>query len=160
MSGTVIARRIVATPVRSASEVWAVVVDLLAPAADGAARGELEAVAGIASVLISDEALRDSPAVIWGNGPRVRFYCLYDDEAISGDARNENGLPCTPADGDWHLSLPCPADDLAWVQNALRQKSQRITARDMDVAAPEESDAASEDLPKSMTVNEEVFLRS
>jgi hypothetical protein len=156
----VIARRIVATPVRSASEVWAVIVNLLTPSAGSDAHAELDAVAGIASVLISDEALRDSPAVVWGNGPRVRLYCLYDDAAITGDAKNENSLPCTPAEGDWRLSLPCPADDLAWVQNALRQKSQRITARDMAVVAPEEGDAANEDPPKTMTVNEEVFFRS
>ena len=160
MSATVIVRRIVATPVRSASEVWAVIVNLLAPTAGSEARAELDAVTGIAGMLISEDALRDSPAVAWGNGPRVRFYCLYDDAAVGGDTANENSLPCTPTEGDWRLSLPCPADDLPWVQNALQRKSQRVSARDMAVAAPEESETASEALSRAMTINEEVFLRS
>ena len=73
---TVIARRIKATPARSASSAWSVIVSLLAPKADSAARVELENIAGIAGSLISDEAFRSSPAVVYGSGPRIRLYCL------------------------------------------------------------------------------------
>jgi hypothetical protein len=45
---TVIARRIIATPVRSASEAWAAIVNILAPQSGSKARQELLAIEGIA----------------------------------------------------------------------------------------------------------------
>jgi hypothetical protein len=46
--------------------------------------------------------------------------------------------------GDWAVSLPCHADDLDWVQRALKQHSARITARELDaaVAADQEQPAS------------------
>src|SRR5882724_832289 len=131
MSGSITARRVVATPTRSVSETWMTIIKMIAPQEDSEARKELEAVAGTASALIADEALKDAAAIIYGNGPRIRIYCLYDDEAISGDNKNENTLAAIPTEGDWKMSLPCPEEDLEWVQAALTRKSSRITARDL-----------------------------
>src|SRR5260370_36015058 len=106
----VAARRVRATPARSASEAWTVIMDLLAPSSVPAARGEVEAIAGIASGLIADEAMT-APIVVFGSGPRVRLYCLYDEEAISGEDANESPLAFDATSGDWQMSLPCPAAD-------------------------------------------------
>jgi hypothetical protein len=156
---TVIARRIKATPVRSASSAWSVIVNLLAPKAGSAARVELENIAGIASSLISDEAFRSSPAVVYGSGPRVRLYCLYDEEAVSGENASESTLSFVPTEGDWKISLPCLAEDLNWVQEALKKKSSRITVRDLTVAV---DDGESESQPTSKTLGIDVgaFLNS
>ena len=54
---TVVARRIAATPARSASEAWHVLVNLVAPS-DGAARKELQGIEGIASCVIAEEAMK------------------------------------------------------------------------------------------------------
>ena len=62
---SVVARRIRATPERSASETWQVIVDLLAPD-DGSARVELMSIEGIASSIISTESPKDSPIVVQG----------------------------------------------------------------------------------------------
>jgi hypothetical protein len=35
-----------------------------------------------------------------------------------------------PLKAEWAVSLPCLTDDLAWVQDALKKRSARITARD------------------------------
>ena len=43
---TVVARRVVASPVRTATETWAVIIDILAPR-DGAARKELAGIGGV-----------------------------------------------------------------------------------------------------------------
>jgi hypothetical protein len=86
-------------------------------------------VAGIASSLITREAM-NSPIVVYGCGPRVRIYCVYNEDAIRGEAANENKLAFDATDGDWHMSLPCPEDDLDWVVGALAKKTKRITARD------------------------------
>lgn len=159
MSGTVVVRRIIATPVRQASEAWSVIVSLFAPQKDSDARKELESIAGIVCSLIADEALKDAPAVIYGSGPRVRVYCLYDEEAISGDDKSENALSFTPTEGDWRLSLPCLPEDLDWVTSALKAKSSRITARDYSTSVPDE-DEGDEGRSMKIIVNREVFLRS
>jgi hypothetical protein len=161
MSGTVIVRHVIATPARPASEAWAFIASLLAPQQDSNGRRELERIAGIASALIADEALKDAAAVVYGNGPRVRIYCLYDDDAISGDKKNESAVPFAPADGDWRMSLPCSADDFEWVSAALQSRSGRITARKQtDPVNSDEEDSTDDSTANSVVVNKEVFLRS
>jgi len=161
MSATVIARRIIATPGRNASDAWTVIVDLLAPK-DGDARRELESIAGVATTLIADDAFADAAAVVTGSGPRVRIYCLYGDDAISGDNKNENNLAFTATEGDWKMSLPCPVDDLNWVQETLKKKSSRITARDMTTTVQDEGPEQNQDndVSKTAVVNREAFFRS
>lgn len=97
---TVIARRIIATPARPASEAWSLIVELLAPESESQARKELLAIAGIASALIADEAMKTAPIVVSGSGPRVRIYCLYDEEAIVGEQAKETSLPAIPTAGN------------------------------------------------------------
>lgn len=154
---SVIARRIAASPARSAGETWTVIVDLLAPASSSTARAELQNVAGVVCSAISAEATRDDPIVVQGCGPRVRIYCLFGDDAVVGDDVNEDALAKTPTEGDWSLSVPCPAHDLKWCQSALASISSRVTARTMGEDAPERtSRARAED---RLAINPEEFLR-
>jgi hypothetical protein len=155
---SVVARRIRATPERGAADAWQVIVDLIAPK-DGPARRELLGVEGIASSLISTESPKEAAMVIVGTGPRVRIYCLYDDEALSGDDANEAPLAQCPTDGDWVMSLPADADDVAWVKDALAKKSTRVTVRDKS----ESFDGGEEQTKQADTteaaINTEAFLR-
>jgi hypothetical protein len=140
---TVVARTFCSIPKRSALDTWAAIVDLLAPRTGSDSRRELESVAGIASSLITREAMA-APIVVYGCGPRVRIYCVYNEDAITGDTANEKRLAFDATDGDWLMSLPCPADDLGWVVGALAKKTKRITARDQGEAVEsEESSQAS-----------------
>jgi hypothetical protein len=153
---TVVGRVVRATPHRSAFEAWEVIVSLLAPNG-GAARDELMKIAGIATSLIASEAPKDDKMVVWGGGPRVRISCIYDEDAITGDNASETKLARSPTDNDWSMSLPCPEDDLRWVQAALARKSTRITVRKLgeklDTDADEDSGAT------SATIDKEAFLR-
>lgn len=153
---TIVARKVRATPYRSASEAWSLIVELLAPHKESTSRTELESVTGIASSLIADEAAAE-PIVVYGSGPRVRIYCLYDEKAMDEEEANETALAFTPTEEDWQVSLPCPLDDLTWVQEALKNKSQRITARDMTTAVAEASDEDS--TTKAINVDREAFFR-
>ena len=158
----VVARRIIATPARHASEAWATIVALIAPDQNSRARKELESVAGIASALIADAAFKDVPAVVRGKGPRVRIYCLYNDDAIRGEDANEAALATVPTGEEWKLSLPCLMDDLEWVQAALKNKSARITARDLSEPVTDDDDDSQREnaSAKAVTINREVFFRS
>ncbi|PZT21404.1 hypothetical protein A7X86_06335 [Stenotrophomonas maltophilia] len=128
---SIVRRTFKSTPGRDASETWRAISELLLRNGDGSARTELEAVAGIATSLIADQAPRDAPITVICSGPRTRIYCLYDDDAIGGEDVNEEGVGFDPLKGEWSISLPCPADDLSWAQRALAEHSKRITARDL-----------------------------
>jgi hypothetical protein len=126
---TVTSRTFKSTPGRDAMATWIAIVDLLTRGQDDAKRTELMAVAGVAASVIADQAPKNEPITSTCDGPRTRIYCIYDDEAIEGSDANEEPLGFDPIKGEWYVSLPCLADDLVWVQGALKKHSTRITAR-------------------------------
>ena len=139
---TTVARRTFrSTPERDALTTWTAIVDLLTQGKEGAVRTELLAVAGVAASVIADHAPSDAPIVVTCDGPRTRIYCLYDDDAINGSDAKEDALGFDPLKGDWRVSLPCPTEDLPWVQGALDQHSSRITARDLGVPVSKDESA-------------------
>jgi hypothetical protein len=133
-----------------------VIVGLLAPNG-GTARDELMRVAGIAASLIAAEAPKDDKMVVWGGGPRVRISCTYAEDAITGDNANETKLARSPTEGDWSMSLPCPEEDLTWVQAALAKKSTRITARKLGEKLDTDADEGASGT--AATIDTEAFLR-
>ncbi len=139
---TVVSRRFRSVPHRTAHDTWAAIVNMLAK--DGGAKhDELMAVGGIAASIIADQAPRAAAITATCDGPRTRIYCLYDDDAIDGSDAAEDVLGYDPLEGQWALSLPCAAEDLSWVQAALKKHSARVTARDQaDSAAVKQSASA------------------
>lgn len=156
---TVASRTFRSTPQRDALQTWTAIVDLLTQGKTGAAQTELLAVAGVAASVIADQAPKDAAIVATCDGPRTRIYCLYDDDAIEGSDANEDALGFDPLKGDWRVSLPCPGDDLTWVQGALKQHSSRITARDRDAAVTTEN-AASTTKAEALIFDPKGFLGS
>lgn len=128
---TVTRRTVRSSPHRDALATWRLIVDLLT-ATNTNARLELEGVGGIVSSTIADKACEKSGIIVSCDGPQTRIYCLFDDDAIEGSDANEDVLGFDPLNGDWSISLPCHPDDLSWVQSALKDKSERVTARDQN----------------------------
>ncbi len=126
---TVVRRTVRSTPFRDADATWTTIVNMLCQGGREGARAELLAIAGIACSVIADQAARNEPVVATCDGPRTRIYCLHDDAAIEGGDENEAALTYDALKGEWHVSLPCPAEDLAWVAAALARKTARVTAR-------------------------------
>lgn len=156
---TVIARRVLATPVRDASQTWDTIMLLIAPDANSDARKELIKASGIACSSIASEATRDAAIVVWGGGVRVRFYCLFDEDAITGDSKNEDTLPSSPIQGDWKVSIPCLPEDVAWSQKKLSAACVRVSARSMDDnVGDEEKEATSKSA--GLSINMAEFLKS
>lgn len=157
---TTVARRTFgSTPARDALATWSAIVDLLTRGNDGAARTELLAVSGIAASVIADHAPEDSPIVATCDGPRTRIYCLYDDDAIDGSDTNEDPLGFDPLKGDWRVSLPASADDLSWVQAALEEHSDRITARDPNTPIANDHSSKASDA-QTLVLDTKEFLGS
>lgn len=154
---TVISRTIRSIPYRSAADTWKFIIDLLAPSS-GPARTELESIAGTVCSLIAEEQMGNYPIVVTGSGPRIKVYCLYNDDAIEGDKSAESPLASATTRGDWRSSLPSPEADLAWVQKALKAKSSRITARKQEEGIDEEADT-SEINAAALNVNMEALKK-
>jgi hypothetical protein len=158
---TVVRRTFRSSPHRDAHDTWRAIVDLLTQGRAGEARTALMAIAGIAASVIADQAPQEAAIVVTCDGPRTRIYCLYDDDAIDGADANENALGFDPLKGDWHLSLPCLADDLGWVQAALKKHGTRVTARDKVVSTTTEDGAAAKaDAPAPLVLDPKGFLGS
>lgn len=138
-----IARRISANPARTASEAWSVITEILSEEG-GDGRAELDAVAGVASSLIAEECFKEAPAIVSGSGPRVRLYCIYDEDGVEGNGVNENPLSFDATGGDWAMSLPCRKEDLDWIRASLKKKSTRITARDLSEDGADEEGRATQ----------------
>lgn len=156
MSTTVV-RTFNSVPARTAVATWRAIVDLIAPSAGGA-RTELLSVEGVACSLITDKAMT-APIIVTGKGPRVRVYCVYDDDAIEGDSANESALATNPTEGDWAVSLPCDTVDLNWVQSALAEKSTRIVARDKGKGITLSENDSVDTSRAAVLFDEEAFLR-
>lgn len=156
-----VARNVASVPQRSSGNTWSEIVRLLAPDPASDSHKELIQVAGIASSLIARGAMESAPVVVHGGpGPRVRIYCVYGPDAIAGDGVNEAALATIPTLGNWKVSLPCPAEDLTWVTDALKINSTRITARDMKTSVDNESsEFDGMKATDEQTVNLEAFLK-
>lgn len=157
MSGVVV-RRVASTPTRTASETWNKIMALLAPDPKSSARGELERVAGVACSSISSEATKDDAIVVHGNGPRIRVYCVFGDDAITGENVNEDAFHKSPTEGDWAMSIPCLPEDLAWSRNKLSSESSRVTARATGEDVPGKGSKSESNAGAAINVEE--FLRS
>lgn len=155
---TVASRSFRSTPFRDALATWSAIVDLLTRGNTGSTRTELLAVAGIASSIIADQAPRDAAIIVTCDGPRTRIYCLYDDDALDGADAKEDRLVFDPLAGSWAVSLPCLADDLSWVQAALKKHSTRITARDASATTGEATSNAAKG--QTLIVDPKGFLES
>jgi hypothetical protein len=156
---TVLTRSIASTPERTAAETWDVIVDILAPDRGSDARAELMKIAGVAAASIASEAPKDDAFVVYGNGPQIRIYCVFGDDAVSGEGINENALIEAPTSGDWRMSMPCPPEDLEWTQNKLKQSSTRISARAIGENVEYEKASSSKN-SSAVILNLNEFLKS
>jgi hypothetical protein len=156
---TVMARRVASTPVRTAVQTWAKVVEIIAPDPQSAAREELARAAGVACAAIASEATKDAAFVVWGEGPRLRIYNVFDEDAITGDGLNEDPVSQAPTEGNWRLSIPCQPDDVAWSSAELASVSKRISVRALD---EDVEDGADEPRARASTlgINLREFMKS
>ncbi len=127
MNATV--RRIVSTPVRTASDTWAAIAMLLAPDPTSDARRELNHIAGLACAAISAEAIREDALVLQSNTSAVRIYCLHGEDAIMNPTYDESCLVANPTEGEWRMSIPCESADLRWLNRELASLSENIIFR-------------------------------
>ena len=116
---TTLARRIASVPVRTSTETWEAVCDLLSPSGTPI-NEKLRAVTSVAGMLIAEEYSATDAIVATGSGPRVKVYTVHGDDAIDALAE-ETPLSASPcAEAGWEVSFPCSSVDLDEIKLALK----------------------------------------
>lgn len=129
-------RDIASVPKRSAAETWRVIVDLIA--GSGSVDAEtLTAAASVMESLIADECPAGVPIVVKGAGSRLVIYCLFGEAALEAGT-DVDKLNWNPTAGNWTMTAPAEAGDVAWMNNALKDRAPRIRIRDMDTAVEDD----------------------
>src|SRR5581483_1508228 len=118
---------------------------------------ELNKLNGVLGQLICSESFVNEPIVVHGGGPRVRMYCVYNDEAVEGDDADERTLTASPTGDGWSISVPCSDEDFDWVAKELGKIGQRATARRFGEEIADESEEKSS---ASANIDMEAFLKS
>jgi hypothetical protein len=134
---SVIARRVASVPARTSEQTWNVVVELVSEPGS-AARAALDAVAGVASMLIAEGYSEGKAIVIRPDrGSRVRIYTLHGEAAVSDDIDESTLAVCPTAAAGWAVEIPAGPGDLMLATAAFANVSG-ISAYDATGAASEE----------------------
>lgn len=131
-------RDIGSIPLRSASETWQRIIDLVTDRGSEDVQ-QLNDAAGVMGSIITDEHPVSRAIMIEGVGPQLRIYCRYGMKAVE-EGTDVDPLTWNPTAGDWTMHVPCDAENIDWVKASLSKSSPRIKV--FDVA---EADRADED---------------
>lgn len=129
-------RDVSAIPFRSASETWQQIVDLITGPGSQDAQ-QLTAATGVMCSIIADEHPARRPILVEGVGAQLRVYCRYGMKAMEEEAAVDP-LTWNPTAGDWVMHVPCDAENIGWVKDALAAVSPRIVV--FDIAESERAD--------------------
>lgn len=136
-------RDISSIPVRSASETWQRILDLVTgPGSKDT--DQLKRAAGVMGSIITDEHPAKRAIMLEGVGAQLRIYLRYGMKALEEGAKVDS-LMWNPTDGDWTMHVPCDDENIAWVKRSLAG-CPRIKV--FDVA---EADRAEEDETVSLS---------
>lgn len=126
---SIVARRFAASPARLSSDTWRVITALVCQTDAGSA-AEFAKIAGMASCLINDKMFKDAPFVVKNEGPRLKVYCIYGDDALGGEDVNEEKLTWQPTLKTWSAFLPCHVDELEEYQAEFKKISSKFFVYD------------------------------
>jgi len=147
---SIVARKFSACPVRTAAQTWDTITSVLSDG-NSAVEKELLSISGITASIISDGTPKINPITIIGSGPRLRVYCLYDEDGSTEDS-NEASLNWNLFDGDWEIHLPVEKEDFGWVSKALKEKGSRFKAYKAGEKINEENSQATNAAPLSINI--------
>ncbi len=135
-----VARRVLASPARLSSATWEAITKLVCKG-QAPATAEFGKVSGIASALLNDELFKSHPLVVKNKGPRLKVYCIYGQDAIAGEGKNEDALSWDPVASDWHAYIPCSPEEFKEIGKLVKSKSSKFSVYDIDEGLSDEDQA-------------------
>jgi hypothetical protein len=128
---SVLSRRVASVPTRTSSDTWRVIIDLLARP-DEPARAQLDAVTGIAALLVAEEYTAQAPIVVQpASGDRVHIYTVHGEAALEAEPSEQPLANWPLAVPGWTISLPSAEADLVDIGAALADHGG-FTVRDLN----------------------------
>ena len=112
-----IRRDISSIPLRSASETWQRIIDLVTGLGSNDAQ-QLKSAAGVMGSIITDEHPARRAIILEGSGPQLRIYLRYGMKALE-EGDKVDSLTWNPTEGDWTMHVPCDEENMAWVKKSL-----------------------------------------
>jgi hypothetical protein len=133
-------RDVSSIPFQSAGETWQRIIELVTGPGSTDIR-QLKDAAGVMGSIITDEHPAVRAIMIEGVGAQLRIYCRYGMKAVE-EGGSVDAITWNPTAGDWTMHVPCDAENMDWVKNALAKTSLRIQVFDVAEAdRAEEEDA-------------------
>jgi hypothetical protein len=136
-------RDVSSVPLRSASETWQQIIDLVTGTGSKDIQ-QLKRATGVMGSIITDEHPATRAIMLEGVGAQLRIYCRYGMKAVEEGAKVDS-LTWNPTAGDWTMHVPCDEENIEWVKKSLAESSPRIKVFDVaetDRAEEEETAAA------------------
>ena len=110
-------RDISSIPLRSASDTWQGILDLVTGPGSKDVE-QLRRAAGVMGSIITDEHPASRAIMLEGAGPQLRIYLRYGMKALEEGAKVD-ALTWNATDGDWTMHAPCDAENIGWVKKSL-----------------------------------------
>lgn len=148
---SIVSRKFSASPVRTAVQTWETIINVISSDNEDV-RSELFKVTGVASSIISDETPAENAITIIGSGPRLRIYCLYEEDGNTEDA-NENTLHWNIFEKQWEIHFPVNKDDFVWVSKLLAEKGNRFKAYEVGTKPIEDHVQKSNNNSSGLSIN-------
>jgi hypothetical protein len=110
-------RDISSIPLRSASDTWQRIIDLVTGSGSRDV-DQLKRAAEVMGSIIADEHPGSRAIMLEGAGPQLRIYLRYGMKAVE-EGEGVDALTWNPTDGDWTMHVPCDIENLVWVKKSL-----------------------------------------
>ncbi|HEY3252167.1 MAG TPA: hypothetical protein VGK25_13745 [Ignavibacteria bacterium] len=149
-------RIIISNPERTSVETWAKITDIIC-SQDMEAKSEFDKVSNVTASLLSEEFMKDHPMIMKGGGSQLRVYCLYGEDAITGEDANEDQLSWNITEKDWTVFMPCSEEELTWYEKAISNLSDRFKVYDLKDGLDKDEYYSNENPKTEFTVDEEAF---
>lgn len=110
-------RDISSIPLRSASDTWQSIIDLVTGTGSKDVE-QLKRAAGVMGSIITDEHPASRAIMLEGVGPQLRVYLRYGMKALEEGAKVDS-LTWNPTEGEWTMHVPCDEENIDWVKKSL-----------------------------------------
>ena len=128
---SIIIRKIASSPKNNASKTWDIITEIVCHKSLDHRKEFLKVKGGVCSV-ISEKTPKDRPIIIRGNGPLLRIYCLYGDDAVDSEEVSEDVLNWNPLSKNWIVYVPCPKSEIDGLQSFFKNQCENFLVYDSE----------------------------
>lgn len=151
-------RIIISNPERTTVVTWSKITEIIC-SQNSKAKEEFDKVSNITASLLSEEFMKDYPMIMKGAGSQLRVYCLYGEDAMSGEDASEDTLSWDITSKDWKVFLPCSEEQLKWYEKNLLSLSEKFKVYDLKDGVEKDEYYSNDNSNTEFTIDKEAFKK-